>query len=131
MMRHPRAEHGFSSAVSSVMFCTGGGREIAETRGGSYIYAGDAQQFHEWEFRTRLKLHRNKDPDRYSEAMSRVVDGLRGVAFTIAHEVGLAQRIKAQRYEEQLERRPHQMMMKLKMSTIWMKKSTRSRELIC
>ena len=89
MRHHPKAEHGYSSAVSSVMFSTGR-HEPPETRGGSYIYEGDASQFHQWEFRTRLKLHRSKDPDRYSEAMSKIVDGLRGDAFSIAQEVGLS-----------------------------------------
>ena len=90
MMRHqhPKAEHGYSSAVSSVMFSTGR-HTLPETRGGSYIYDGAAAEFHEWEFRTRLKLHRNKDPDRYSEAMSKIIDGLRGNAFIVAQGVGL------------------------------------------
>ena len=81
MFRHPKAEHGYSSAVSSVMFSSGR-HELPETRGGSYIYDGDSAKFHEWEFKTRLKLHRSRDSDRYSEAMSRIVDGLRGWNYT-------------------------------------------------
>ena len=50
MMRHqhPKAEHGYSSAVSSVMFSTGR-HTLPETSSGSYIYAGESQEFHEWE----------------------------------------------------------------------------------
>ena len=80
-------QRGHSSAVSSVLFSTGN-HTSSETRGGSYIYSGDASSFHEWEFRTRMRLHKSRDPDKYSEAMSRVIDGLRGDAFTIAQEVG-------------------------------------------
>ena len=36
-----------------------------------------------------MRMHKSKDPDKYSEAMSRVIDGLRGEAFTVAQQVGL------------------------------------------
>ena len=80
---------GTSSAVASVLFSRGGdGHQV--TKSGSYIYHGDAARFHEWEFRTRLRAKAaGREPDKYADAMSRVVDGLRGEAFTIAKEVGL------------------------------------------
>ena len=59
-----------------------------ETKSGSYIYYGDAASFHEWEFRTRLRV-KGKKEEYYAEAMSKVVDGLRGDAFVIAQQVGL------------------------------------------
>ena len=65
------------------------GTQYTETKGGSYIYHGDAATFHEWEFRTTLRVHGKKD-EYYAEAMSKVVDGLRGDAFTVAQECGLA-----------------------------------------
>ena len=80
---------GTSSAVASVLFSRGGdGHQV--TKSGSYIYHGDAAHFHEWEFRTRLRVKAaGSEPDKYADAMSRVVDGLRGESFIIAKEVGL------------------------------------------
>ena len=48
---------------------------------------GDTGSFHEWEFRTRLRIA-GKSGDQYIEAMSRVCAGLRGDAFVTAQEVG-------------------------------------------
>ena len=94
-MAHTRLQQSFSeprgnsSAVASVLFTRGGDRHEV-TKSGSYIYHGDAGQFHEWEFRTRLRVKAaGNDEGRYAEAMSKVVDGLRGDAFIIAKEVGL------------------------------------------
>ena len=80
---------GTSSAVASVLFSRDGdGHQL--TKSGSYIYHGDAAHFHEWEFRTRLRVKAaGSEPDKYADAMSRVVDGLRGESFIIAKEVGL------------------------------------------
>jgi len=36
-----------------------------------------------------MRMHKSSDPYKYSEAMSRVIDGLRGEAFTVAQQVGL------------------------------------------
>lgn len=43
--------------------------------------------FHEWEFRTRLKSHK-EDEEKHAEAMSKAIDGLRGDAFVVVQEVG-------------------------------------------
>ena len=59
-----------------------------ETRTGAYIYFGDEASFHEWEFRTLLRIA-GKTGDQYIEAMSKVCDGLRGDAFAATQEVGL------------------------------------------
>ena len=48
---------------------------------------GDATSFHEWEFRTRLRIA-GESGDQYVEAMSKVCVGLRGDAFVAAQEVG-------------------------------------------
>ena len=45
-----------------------------ETRQGSYIYAGEASRFREWEFRTRLRMQDKRDPEKYAEAISKVVE---------------------------------------------------------
>ena len=76
-----------SSAVSSVFFLRDAAGNHAERRAGAYIYYGDAASFHEWEFRTRLRIA-GKSGDQYIEAMSKVCDRLRGDAFVAAHEVG-------------------------------------------
>ena len=73
---------GTSSAVASVFYTRGKGNNIEVTKSGSYIFSGDASSFHEWEFRTRLRLKAAGDDDhRYAAQMSRVLDGLRGDAF--------------------------------------------------
>ena len=79
---------GTSSAVASVLFSRGGvGHQV--TKSGSYIYHGEPADFHEWEFRTELRVKAaGTDPTQYAEVMSRVVDGLRGEAFITAKEIG-------------------------------------------
>ena len=76
-----------SSAVSLVLHLRDAAGNHAETRSGAYIHYGDAASFHEWEFRTRLRIA-GKTGDQYIEAMSKVCDGLRGDAFVAAQEVG-------------------------------------------
>ena len=44
--------------------------------------------YYEWEFRTKLRVA-NKKGEHYYEAVSKIVDGLRGDAFVVAQEVGL------------------------------------------
>ena len=81
---------GQSSAVASLLFSRGGERHDV-TKSGSYIYTGEAGTYHEWEFRTRLKvIAAGDDPDKYAEAMAKVVEGLRGEAFIVAKEIGSA-----------------------------------------
>ena len=70
------------------MFHNGGGGQYAETKSGSYVFSGDSAVFHEWEFRTKLRVI-GQDGRDYKQAMSTVVEGLRGDAFIIAQEVGI------------------------------------------
>ena len=77
-----------SSSISSVLHAAHTGRH-EETKSGAYIYKGDAASYHEWEFRTLLRTH-NKRGDAYIDAVSKIVDGLHGDAFTVAREIGLA-----------------------------------------
>ena len=73
-------DKGHSSAVASVLYSRGPDRHEV-TKSGSYIYDGSASTFHEWEFRTRLRVKASGDDEvKYAEAMSKVVDGLRGDA---------------------------------------------------
>ena len=75
------------SAVSSVLFAR---RKsfYQETETGSFVYWGRAGDYHEWEFRTRLRMQGKQGKD-YIDEVSRVVDGLRRDAFTTALELGL------------------------------------------
>jgi hypothetical protein len=51
------------------MFVRAGGEKHEITKSGSYVYYGDASQYHEWEFRTRLKVKAAGDDEgRYAEA---------------------------------------------------------------
>ena len=62
--------------------------EIMLERVQAHVSTMETQQvFHEWEFRTRLRIA-SKTGDHYIEAMSKVCDGLRGDAFVAAQEVG-------------------------------------------
>ena len=81
-------QRGQSSAVTSVLFDRGTADGLQETKSGGYVYKGDASHYHEWEFRTRLRLQ-GKNDQWYAQAMSAVVDGLRGEAFITAQELGL------------------------------------------
>ena len=76
-----------SSAVSSVLYHKNTDSIVKETKGGAFIYFGDAHSYHEWEFRTRIRLT-VRDPAFYSEAVSKVIEGLRGNAFVVAQELG-------------------------------------------
>ena len=76
-----------SSAVSSALYLRDAAGNHAETRSGAYIYHGGAASFYEWEFRSRRRIA-GKIDDQYIEAMSKVCDGLRGLALVAAQEVG-------------------------------------------
>ena len=53
-----------SSPVSSVLYLRDVAGNHAETRSGAYIYCGDVASFHEWEFRTQLRIAgKNGDQD--------------------------------------------------------------------
>ena len=71
------------SAVSSALYVETEDGNHAETSPGANIYNGDAASFHDWEFRTRLRIA-GKTGDQYIEAMPKVCEGLRGDAFAAA-----------------------------------------------
>jgi hypothetical protein len=77
-----------SAAVSSVLFYREEAKTHEETKKGNFVYWGEAVNYHEWEFRTKLKTV-GKSAAFLAEAISKVVDGLRGDAFVVAQEVGL------------------------------------------
>ena len=76
-----------SSAVSSVLYLRDAAGNHAETLAGVHIYYGDAASFHEWEFRTRLRIA-GKSGDQSIEAMSKSVMDCVVTQFVAAQEVG-------------------------------------------
>ena len=58
-----------------------------ENRGGYIIYSGDAMKFHEWEFKTRMRVRTAKAEDRL-KVVQEIVDSLRGEAASIAMDLG-------------------------------------------
>ena len=75
--------------MASLLFSRGTDKHEI-TKSGSYIYENQASNYHEWEFRTKLKMKAaGQEQDRYAEAMSKVLDGLRGESFIVAKELGL------------------------------------------
>ena len=59
------------ASISSLCFARSLDAKMQETKGGAYVYAGEAWNFHEWEFRTLLKaraLHTIDTQDRSSRS---------------------------------------------------------------
>jgi len=77
-----------SFSISSVLFSASASQDYKETKQGTYVYKGDGINFYEWEFRTKLRVA-GKTGEHYVDAVSKIVDGLRGDAFVVAQEVGL------------------------------------------
>ena len=61
------------------------------TKSGKYVYWGDATNYYEWEFRTRLPVLGTRDNYYYQDTIAKIVEGLRGDAFVVAQEVGLGE----------------------------------------
>ena len=77
-----------SGAVSSVLFVPDNGTNPKTTKQGAFIYSGEASSFHEWEFRTNLRMLSAKE-DKYQEKITDVVEALRGDAFNVSQQVGI------------------------------------------
>ena len=77
-----------SFSVSSVLFSQSNEKDQKETKQGTFVYKGDGLNFYEWEFRTKLRVA-GKTGEHFTDAVSKVVDGIRGDAFVVAQEVGL------------------------------------------
>ena len=85
-------------ALSSLRFKPGGDSlSQAETKSGSYIYDGSVSNFHEWEFRTEMRISAalaSVDSDGEPKqqpliaAINKIVEGLRGDAFDMAMDIG-------------------------------------------
>ena len=58
-----------------------------ETKSGSYIFSGSVHEFHEWEFRTKLRLQGITKVEDVPYVVQKIVEGLRGDAFLIAKDI--------------------------------------------
>ena len=81
------SRHNRSSVVTSLA-SRRGGQVAPETREGACIYFGDAAQYHEWEFKTTMKLT-TCSKEQFPSKMAQVVGGLRGDALAIAVRIGI------------------------------------------
>ena len=75
-----------SGAVSSVLFVPDNGTAPKTTKQGAFIYSGEASSFHEWEFRTRLRMM-SVTEGKHAEAITQIVEALRGDAFNVSQQV--------------------------------------------
>ena len=76
-------------ALSGLRYKRYGSDAPKETKSGSYIFSGNVQDFHEWEFRTQLRLKGMSKPEDLPFIVQKTVEGLRGDAFLIAKDIGL------------------------------------------
>ena len=82
-----------SFSVSSVLYAASAA-DYKDTKQGTYVYKGDGLSYYEWGFRTKLRVA-NKHGEHYTDAVSRIADGLRCDAFTVAQEVAAWQPVYA------------------------------------
>ena len=96
-----RQDSGLQEAISSTLFAQGD-LVRREVRPGSYVYWGDASNYHEWEFMTRLRMQGKAD-DAYIEEALKVVDDLRGDALATAQGLDLEELWKGPTLEKMEE----------------------------
>ena len=76
-----------SSVVAAVLFACGNNTLHQETKQGSYIFSGDAGNFHEWEFRVEIRWKSTKAED-YGKTINTIIESLRGDAALLAMDTG-------------------------------------------
>ena len=84
--------------MSSVLFVHDNGTTPRTTKQGAFIYSGEASSFHEWEFRTRLRMLSSAE-GKQAEAITHVVEALRGDAFNVSQQVGIVDLMTENGYE--------------------------------
>ena len=72
-------------ALSSLKFDAS--THVAENRGGYLIFDGSNEKYHEWEFRTTMRIKTAKKDDKL-KVVQEVVDSLRGDAASVAIDIG-------------------------------------------
>ena len=61
--------------------------EVNESRSGVFIYDGSAAKYHEWSFRTGMRMSSQKEED-VPNTIPMIIDALRGDAVQIAMDIG-------------------------------------------
>jgi len=69
------------------------GNKVEETKGGAFIFDGQASSFHEWSFRATLRWTSSKAEDR-GRTMNNIIEGLRGEAANVAMDLGMIELLK-------------------------------------
>ncbi len=77
-------------AIDSLRFRDKYNNRLDETRQGFFAYAGEPHLFHEWVFRTEMRMAASKDED-VAQTVARIVDALKGDALTVAMSIGRAE----------------------------------------
>jgi hypothetical protein len=77
--------------MAAFKFRKGDAPFLDEARQGYVVYPGAAAEFHEWEFRTTLRMSTAAKPERKAVAMAKIADALRGEALHIAMTIGLCE----------------------------------------
>ena len=78
-------------AIASLRYDTAA--EVNESRNGVFIYDGGAAKYHEWSFRTSMRMSSQKEED-MPKTMSMIIDALRGDAAQIAMDIGTEELLK-------------------------------------
>ena len=73
--------------------------EVNESRSGVFIYDGGAAKYHEWSFRTSMRMSSQKEED-MPKTMSMIIDALRGDAAQIAMDIGTKELLKKDGFEK-------------------------------
>ena len=66
--------------IPSILYAQGEGAK-REVQTDSYIYCGEANHYHEWEFMTRRRIQGKMD-DAYIGEMLKIINGLQGKVLT-------------------------------------------------
>ncbi len=74
-------------ALASLRFRRDDDHSKITDKHGQYLFDGDAASFHEWQFRVQMKMSATEKKDRPGLS-AKIVDGLRGDAFSIAMDIG-------------------------------------------
>ena len=67
---------------------------VVETKGGMFIYDGNANRFHEWEFIVNIRW-KATEPKEYGKTMNSIIESLRGDAALLAMDIGIDDLMKA------------------------------------
>ena len=69
------------------------GKDVTETKAGFFIYDGNPQTFHEWEFRVGIRWE-STESDQKKKTMSQIIEALGGEAAQVAMDIGMEELMK-------------------------------------